>query len=246
MGLLDWLKKRNKNDSSVTKGETGLPPESDVRPDDETVGKLRSFGEIVDIDRRACGPERTLTVLFYNDRKGGGIPVGYFCVQQCSGAYSGAGFRLLMLSEEISEPKAADYLEHDGYSGWIPGFFSEDFAMDIHANKRLEPVNLPEVLRDMSFEIGMRKPDGEPERFELSKRRYGEIHVSWSVGFIGNRNGAGGSDPVPSEFFRNHDLPAFAAWIAKKYEGFVSSDEIFKNEEIWTLFELCRETMNRS
>lgn len=136
MGLFDWLKKRKKNTSPVSKGETSRQPESNVGPAEETVGKLRSFGVIVDIDRRAAGPERTLTVLFHNNQRGMGIPVGYFCVQQCSGAYIGAGFRLLMLSEEISETKAENYVEHDGYSHWVSGFFSEDFEMDIHGNGR--------------------------------------------------------------------------------------------------------------
>lgn len=92
MGLFDWLKKRKKNASTVSKGDPSLQAEVNVRPDEEIAEKLRHVGKIVDVDRCSDYMEMTLTVLFYNDQEDSDIPVGYFCVQQCSGAYYGAGF----------------------------------------------------------------------------------------------------------------------------------------------------------
>lgn len=180
MGLFDWLKKRKKNASTVSKGDPSLQAEVNVRPDEEIAEKLRHVGKIVDVARCSGYMEMTLTVLFYNDQEDSDIPVGYFCVQQCSGAYYGAGFRYMLLPKDISEPKAADYVEHDGYSSGIPGYFSEDFQMDIYGKKRLEFENLPEILRDMSFSIEMKKPGhykdiGLLERFRLYKVHYGRI-----------------------------------------------------------------------
>ena len=233
------------NSSAPLDEGTVLQTNLSAPPDEETVKALRLRGMIVDVDRRGGGPERTLTVLFYNSHEYRGIPVGYFCVQQCSGAYSGAGFRYMFLPKDISKPKAADYVEHDGYSGFITGFFSENFEMDLHGTKRLVPIDLPEILWNMSFSIEMKKPGTSVdgcllEMFQLCKATYGRIYVDWVVS---SRHGyASGSDPVPAEFFRNHDLNGFARYMVEKYKFLeCTADEIFRNQEIWTLFELLRE-----
>lgn len=108
----------------------------------------------------------------------------------------------------------------------------------------------------MSFSIEMKKPGhykdiGLLERFRLYKVPYGRIYVSWAVSsghVVGLVPGyASGSDPVPAEFFRNHDLNGFARYMVEKYKFLeCTADEIFRNDEIWTLFELLRETTNRS
>lgn len=219
-----------------------------VCPDCRQLERLQNANAaIVDIDRRSGGPERTLTVLFFDSA------IGYFCIQQSCGAYTGLGLRYLIFPRNGSVSKAADYAEHDGYSSWIPNrWFSEAFEMDIGGKKRLETVNIPKSLHPMRFHITMKQGggrlsggDGLIERFALYKNPYDEIRVRWSIGFgyaMGSHNpGAGGDDPVPSVFFLNNDLPAFAAYIAEKYSNFATYDEIFSNDEIKILFDLCAE-----
>jgi len=112
----------------------------------------------------------------------------------------------------------------------------------------MDVISLPKVLQDMSFNIvikkgGNRLPDGcILERFYLHKEKEDVVKIFWSVSFgysMGSHNpGAGGDDVVPPEYFINHDLSAFATYIANKYKDIATYDDICYNAEIQTLFEL--------
>lgn len=251
MRLFDRFKKRAREESflrcSVCNRETDIPLPNAVAgqplcSECRHLERLqKSNAVIADIDRREDGPERILTVLFFDET------IGHFCVQQSSGAYSGLGLRYQILSHDISVPEASAYVDDDGYSSWIPNrWFSEAFEMDMYGQKYLETIKLPQSLHSMSFDIVLKKagcslPDGGLlECFHLHKKRYGEIKVSWSVGFgyaMGAHNpGASGDDIVPSEFFFNHDLHGFAAYLSDTYKGVITYDEVYYNAEVKALF----------
>lgn len=251
MGLFDLFKKRAREESflrcSVCSRETDIPLQN-AAAGQHVCSECRqleilqkSNAVIADIDRRAGGPERTLTVLFFDET------IGHFCVQQSSGAHSGLGLRYQILSRDIPVPEASAYADDDGYSSWIPNrWFSEAFEMDMYGQKHLETIKLPRSLHSMSFDIVLKEAGcslangGILECFKLHKKRYGEIKVSWSVGFgyaMGAHNpGAGGDDIVPSEFFFNNNLPAFAAYLSKKYKNLITYNEVYYNAEVKALF----------
>lgn len=199
-------------------------------------------GNIADVDRRGSGSDSMLTALFHSEISAWEIPAGYFCVQQSSEA-----FRYMLVPQGNINPRAVEYVESGKYTDWIPGYFSKTLKDDICGTKRIEISDLPAVLRDMTVSIGIREGGssvcgGVLEVFRLCKRKHGNVEVVWTLEFPGSfgNQGAGGSDPVPSKFFRNCDLPGFAEYMAGKYRALeCTADEILRNGEIRHLFELC-------
>lgn len=246
MNLLDLFRRKpQRTVPSCPRKEAANAP-SDAAAGEQLKSLQSCRAAIVDISRLASGPDRTLTVLFYNDS------IGYFCIQQCSGAYCGLAFRYLILPRGLARPQAENYIDSADYSAWISGkWFSEAFELDIYGKKCLEAIRLPQGLYGMRFEIVLKKPGCSAgggcilERFVLHKEPYEKVKLSWSAGFgfqMGAHNpGAGGTDDVPSEFFLNHDLSGFAAYISGKYKDFASYDDIWYNGEVQTLFDLCAE-----
>ena len=121
-------------------------------------------------------------------------------------------------------------------------------ASGLMPEKQME--SLRGLLQGISFTIDLRGGDSLPcgttlERFELWKKDDDAIWIRWSVGFGGfwNNPGAGGEDLVPSIFFIQHDLEAFAAYLCDEYKDMVSHDYILNNREIRDLFDYCTEEM---
>ncbi len=137
MGLFSCFRKKKRETNSYDRIE--VPQKGDIITEGHFCSERKqieilqnSNATIVGIDRSGGCCERTLTVLFYDEN------IGYFCVQQSSGAYSGLGFRYLMLPSNISKPDVKSLIDAEGYSSWIANqFFSEAFEMDIYGKHHM-------------------------------------------------------------------------------------------------------------
>jgi hypothetical protein len=153
----------------------------------------------------------------------------------------------MLIPKRNTKPRATDYIDSKEYTDWIPGYFSKALENDICGKARIAISGLPAALQEMSVDIKIRPGasfvcGGVLEVFTLIKRKHGDFEVVWTLEFPGSfgNQGAGGNDPVPSEFFRNSDLTGFAQYMAGKYESLqCTADEILQNGEIRKLFELC-------
>ena len=229
-----------------------------VCPDCRQLQELQTCdASIVAIDRKASYMEKTLTVLFYSDS------IGYFCIGQSSGAYSGLGLFYKILPKDVANPRIEDYADEFADFVCIPNvWFSKDFAeelcerkrmkcdeqiKDVHTNETAE--ELPQVLRGMDFRIVIKKgcalKDGTLLEYFLLSKVGDTAKIHWSVGFgysWGAHNpGVGGADTIPAELFVHHDLSAFAAYLSEKYRDWITYDDVYFNSEIKTLFELLEE-----
>ena len=82
---------------------------------------------IVDIDRRGSRMERTLTVLFHDEK------LGYFCIRQSSCAYAGLGLWYYRLPKDVSDPQIEHYIEDEIHFNCVPNlWFSKAFEQDMN------------------------------------------------------------------------------------------------------------------
>ena len=140
MGLFDVFKRKAKKESFLICSKCN---KASTIPDDHITSYIcpackqlihlqDSDATIIDINRQANGSERILTVLCQDDE------IGYFCIRQSSGAYSGLGLWYYIIPKEIANPKIEDYIcDYENFICVPNQWFSDAFSDDIYGKRRM-------------------------------------------------------------------------------------------------------------